>query len=128
MRYIPAEALALSEHRGHAAPLPVLGGHAQSPESRLTETASLQAMLDTFATYDTMRLTRFLGRGDPRRIDIRSRGRCQALRFDEVEYFNRIYHVDREAIAQLPDLLSGYRDLPHRVELVAAADTRLADF
>jgi hypothetical protein len=83
--------------------------------------SSLQGALEVFAEYDVARLLAYWQRGDPERIAIESFGQSLALRFDEVGYFNRVYHVDEETVARLADVLAFYAGSPHDVHLVGEA-------
>ncbi len=87
-------------------------------------------MLGLFCTYDRLRLERFRLRGDLDRIRIRSIGQAQALRFDEVGYFNRVYHCGLETVSVRPfldEVEEFYRGTTHPIELVPAAGVDLSD-
>ena len=87
-------------------------------------------MMDAFSAYDVQRLRSYQTRGDASRIEIRKIGRSIALRFSEVGYFNRIYHVDWEVINKLPaiDEMYAANPSPFPVELIAAPCVNLSDF
>ena len=86
-----------------------------------------QHLLDIFCSYDVLRLKHYARRGDAGRIEVRSMEGAVALRFDEVGYFNRVYHVEPRALTKLPELMQVYRNSQHSIELIPSMGMQFTD-
>ncbi len=88
-------------------------------------TRRLEHALEVFAEYDVDRILAYKNAGDPARVAVERFGDSLAIRFSEVGYFNRVYHVDSRTLAHLDKLATFYRLVEQPVQFIAAAGTDL---
>lgn len=104
-----------------------LSPHSPPPHTAATrDDRDLDRALEIFAEYDTARLLAYRHTGDPSRVAIEKIGGSLALRFTEVGYFNRVYHVDSNTLEHMEELAAFYEPVQQPVQLLAAAGTDLA--
>jgi len=81
-----------------------------SVSGRSTSDFGLVQALDSFRRYDTWRLSRYLGTGNPARGGVLKFHEATLLHFSDVGYFNRAYDFGRENVEDLSVIEMLYRN------------------
>lgn len=97
---------------------------APAPSPGILDPEKARAAVEEHAAYDLMRLRIYAGRAaNADKIQIQPFGRAVAMRFSAVGYFNQVYHLDVEAVEQLPQLEAFFAGGAHRPKFHIAPDT-----